>query len=197
LGCIRELDIYDGATSGPGGDGDGAAGEAGPLLHAGEANAGAVAGGGFVEALAVVGNGEMGAGERKAHLRGFGMFEDVAERFLGDAVQHELQVPGQFRGREGQVDGRAAAFEEQAALGFESGRQTEVIEHRGMELAGEAVDVVRDAGDLFLDALVAEVGGGDGDGGQALREIVVEFAGDAAALVFLRAHQAAGQKLQL
>lgn len=182
-----------GAAAGVCGEGELTAEEADAFLHGGEAEA--VGDGIGLEAKAIVGDFDFVGAEADGDLLGVGVAGDVAEGFLEDTVEGEVDF-GDVRGEgafDDEVDWGAATLEGGAAFGSGGGFQAEVVEHGGVEAAGEGVELFGEGGDLGTEGFVFGEAGGDGDGGEALGEIVVEFAGDAAAFVFLGSDKAAGE----
>ena len=143
------------------------------------------------------------AGELDADGGSARVLDDVGQRLLRDAVEHELLLVGQL-GRvavpvEGGAD--AGALAEVRHLGGERGDEAVVVEGRGAEGARERQQLLHRLGRERLDLL--ELGAQPGrdvergglepeqDRGQGLVDLVVQVLGDAGALLLLGADDGA------
>ena len=144
----------DGANAGAGGtrvhfQASAQLGEA--LAHAGQADAAGVAAAEAledigVEAPAVVGDDEddevVGTEDLDVHRAGLGMAVHVGERFLENAKQSQLDLPGKtlHNLRQMQLDLNATALGKALGIPASSGVKTQFIEQRRMEQVGNGSD---------------------------------------------------------
>ena len=181
------------------------------FVHPKETHAAVAAG---IKADAVIFNGEEQAAilflNEDADAGGVSVLDAIVESFLDHTIDAGAVIFGEVIGKLAvdDVDGEAGAFGDLAALPLESGNEAEVVEHGGAKEQGHVTDLV----DAFLgEELDALEGGGDGRGGQGsigetlkineqsgerLADLVVKFAGDGAALLFLSVDEALGEFLE-
>jgi len=153
---------------------------------------------------------EAGVQLREANLSGSaaGMALNVGETFLNDAEESDFE-----RLREtleinlsNELRVNATAFAETVDVFLEGGDEAEVVEKRGMEEVGKSADFAghllgEGAGAFERDRRsflprregLANLSETEIDGKDGLREAVVEFAANAAALVILKLEEASGE----
>src|ERR1700722_1176195 len=117
----------------------------------------------------------------------------VRESFLDDSEDGRLDFfrhPGKNVGMKGERDLELAALRQAVNVPVERGAQTCFVEQRRMEQVRGLADFLKDFAHSLAELLVA-AGGVEFHfyGGHMLGEIVVKFAGDAAALFVLDLEQ--------
>ena len=188
----------------------------GAFAHAEEAKAAFAFGAGGVvigvEADTVIMDGQLdvvaGLGEVDGHVPGTGVFLNVAQGFLEDAVEGEFdagrEAKGQFRADE--LDGDTSPPGKLGADAVEAGDEADVIQDAGVEIARDAfhfLDGPADDGvEFFGFAPGRAVAGGelvhqhlaaDEHGAEHLGDGVVQFKGHAPTLNLLHLHHAVRQ----
>ena len=203
-----EFHGYGGSFTGARADAELAAQVMHAFFHAYQAQAADTAG---VEAVAVVFDGQQNFRSFLAdfdhHFVRLGVAGAVVERFLDDAIDAGLvgigELAGVFIG--GDFDAQSGAFGDFAGLPFERGNQAQIVQHRraqeqahiaddvdaGFGQALDGFDVAADFSGVRRDAR-GGVAGFDQERGEGLAHLIVQFAGDAAALLLLGGYQAGG-----
>ena len=145
-----------------------------------------------------------------ANTPGMGVLDAIVERFLDNAIDAGAMVFGEIIGKfvVDDIDDEASTFGNFATLPLEGSDEAEVVEHGGAEEESHVADFVDALFGKKLDALQAGGQGGGGrrgvgevlqvhqESGEGLADLVVEFAGDGAALLFLGIDEALREFLE-
>jgi hypothetical protein len=186
-----------------------------PRVQAAQPQAASAPRRGALEALSVVGAGQLqaGGGALQGHVRlaRARMSGDVAQGLLGDAVEAEAhvlrdgpQVVGGARDRE------AVLAADLGAMRSSRRDQAGMLERARVQVVRHVTDVLGERDRLLLqtDHLLLrlshlrrqpalEAAAGDAQGGELLAEVVMQLAGDAGALGLLGRDQASDEALDL
>jgi len=202
----RKLGVEAGALAGLREQLEAAAGEADPFGDAGEAQRiVARERGGGVEAPAAIGDLDVQFGVARGDGDDGGVCArvagDVGERLLHDAVGRNFEIdrePGR-RERELEFDRNAGLAGKKFGLPVERGREAEVIEHARAERKRErphALQEIVGDGERFVEGRAGFRGFElKAQAGEELADLIVEFLGEGAALVFLHAEEARRERL--
>src|SRR5579883_1094914 len=138
------------------------------------------------------------ARDRHIHMRGRGVLDNVGQRFLNDAVDHDLDLVWQalFHAARVEVDLDLGSALEIIGIPLQSGNKPQVVQSARAEIEGELSHLLENPSGLaphLSDPCRQLLWGGtlldhaepDQQRGQRLRRLIVQFARDALAFLLL------------
>jgi len=165
----------------------------------------------YIETDSIIVNGQAqlpGPTQANPHAFGMGVFDDIVERFLRDAVNARGGLDGSLRKRvdHSELDGGSFLVTELLAQISESPLKPQILQNGRVQLLGDLAGLIGDTNCAFVRRVKmpadrsgcgkfrGNVSNLCSEGAQLLEEGVVDFARDSPALSFLDGYQAGRER---